>query len=372
MATLSSTKTTTLYKANMLIGAKYRATLQELRVTYAALFAIQAGAYEEKPDGIYVTMKAGELRTLVNGNGGSFYKQLAPVAQSMTSRSMGIIDSETESFDFISLITRATYKDGVFTCVFNNALKNYIVSLKRDYTSLPKKYIMLLDTSYAFRLYELLRKSCYYMKSYNGEKTGSFEFEISLAELKLDLGVVNSALDSVQRELRDAKQPNYERAVEASPEKLYNTWSSFKQGCLDKAIAEINKKTDISVSYTTQRSGKGGKVYSLLFQIYFSALDEHKAEPVVDPSSKFDFYARVSKAFPMLSYDDVLKISDKLEYNIERLDEISKLYQSQNVTNPMGWLSSCIREGWTNNSRFSGRSYTDIDIANIESELLKK
>ena len=376
-----------LAKANMLIGAKYKATLLELRVTYASLYAIQSGNFEEKPDGIYVSMKAGELRTLCNANSGSFYKQLVPVAQSMTARSLGIVDPATESFDFISLITRATYADGVFTCVFNNALKEHIMSLKRDYTSLPQQYIMALKTNYAFRLYELLKKSCFYNKSYKGERNGYFEIEISLAELKLDLGVVNSNLDAVQRELRSKSRPNYDKAVAASPEKLYNTWNSFKNDCLNKAIKEINEHTDIHVSYDTIKAGYGGKVHGLIFTVYVKSLDETTSkhgpaynpisnEPALTATEKLMFYLEVSKLFPDLSLSDIITICEDASFSMELLKNVADIFsKAKDIQNPVGWIRKAIEEHWEGNKtsqQFSDFDQRDYDVVDIEKQLLQQ
>ena len=374
-----------LAKANMLIGAKYKASLLELRVTYASLYAIQSGSYEEKPDGIYVSMKAGELRHLCNANSGSFYKQLLPVAQSMTARSLGIVDPTTESFDFISLITRATYSDGVFTCVFNNALKEHIVSLKRDYTSLPQQYIMALSSNYAFRLYELLKKSCFYNKGYKGERNGYFEIEMSLAELKLDLGVVNSNLDAVQRELRSKAKPNYERAVEVSPEKLYNTWNSFKNDCLMKAIKEINEKTDINVSFDTIKAGYGGKVHGIIFTIYVKSLDETtekhgpaynpiENKPAMSAGEKFQFYLQTSNLFPDLNIEDVITISEDAEFSMDAVEKVARLLgNAKNVQNKVGWIRKALEENWEESKKtdkFNNFEQRDFDISDLEKQLL--
>jgi len=343
---------TSLAKDNLLISAKYRATLLELRVTYACLFMIQNNSYTEKPDGIYVSMKAGELRELIGANSGSFYKSLLPVAQSMTARSLGMVNPENEEFDFISLITEAKYKDSVLTVVFNNKLKKHLVALKMDYTTIPKQYIMKLNSNYAFRLYEILKKSCFYSKSYNGERNGYFLIRLSLAELKLDLGVVNSALDSVQKELRGSKTPNYEKAVQASSEKLYEDWSSFKRSCLDKPIREINQKTDIHVEYETHRAGLGGKVHAVSFTVYVKELDKSNTTETtgLTDQEKFLFHMEVYKLFEQykLSIDFIQKLSEASDYTLATLKEVEKVLRASNgVANIEGWLLSAVKERYS-------------------------
>lgn len=47
-----------------------------------------------------------------------------------------------------------------------------------------------------------------------------FEIPFLLSELKLQIGVVNSNLDKVRNILNKSKNPDYDYAVEASPEKF--------------------------------------------------------------------------------------------------------------------------------------------------------
>ena len=93
-----------LNKSNFFIGMKYKATVLENKITYLAMLKIQDREYEREPDGIYVEIKASEIKEAVKGNSGSFYEALKSAANSMTGNNMGIVDDEGQRFTFITLI----------------------------------------------------------------------------------------------------------------------------------------------------------------------------------------------------------------------------------------------------------------------------
>ncbi len=355
-----------LAKDNMLIGAKYKASLLELRTTYASLMMIQDGKYREEEDGYYVEMTAAQLGDIIGVNGGAFYKQLRPVAEHMTNRTFGVVDDNNESFDFINLIIEAKYSDGVFTVVFNKKMKEHIMNLEKDFTPLPKSLMMAFNSEYSFRLYELLKKACYYPKTYKGPKNGKFRIEMSVSELKLSIGVVNSALDAVQKELKKSPKPDYDRAVAKSPERLYENWADFRRRCLDPPIEEINAKSDIQVSYEAQKSGRGGKTYAVRFNVYVEALDEtHSDAEIIVPlnvdregnakfepetNEKFSIWWEAGRILndDSMELDDVMNICDAAQYDLEVIKGAARMCEKQGskVENKVGWIIDCIRKNY--------------------------
>ena len=49
--------------------------------------------------------------------------------------------------------------------------------------------------------------------------------------------------------------------------KSFDKWCDFKRRVLDVAVNEINEKSDISVKYDLMRSGRGGKIYGIDFEV---------------------------------------------------------------------------------------------------------
>ena len=124
-------------KSNYLISAKYSSSLLENKITAISLAKIQKKEYTEDKNGrIVCSMTANELRKLMNANAGSFYSQLEPVAINMTSRTIGFSDPGKNGgvFDYISVVDRARYEDGVFTIFYNSDVKDYLSDFKANFT----------------------------------------------------------------------------------------------------------------------------------------------------------------------------------------------------------------------------------------------
>ena len=377
-----------LMKSNLLIGAKYKASLMELRVTYAALFMLQNNKYKEEPDGFYVSMYPAELKKFLGLEGHSIYDTLDPVAKSMTNRSIGFSDPVTKTFDYINLISRAKYENGVFTVKFNKDMQDYIIDLKSNFTNLNRLTMMSFSSAYSFRLYELLKQQCFYPNSYQGERNNIFSYNVGLSELKFNLGVINAELDEVRKILSNGNKPDYERAEEKSPEKItsYGNWSNFRAKCLDVAVTEINtlKECDIYVEYNPIRVGRGGKVKGIDFTIYLNgaekrtedrtnttavdkrasngtgsqestkdvSLEDTENDVILDETTKFMIKAEV---FQELSKNHTVKIEEidslcnEAHYNKEKILHAIHLLDSQSgeIHNMIGWLITAIREGYT-------------------------
>lgn len=369
-----------LKKSNLLIGAKYKATLTELRITYASLYYLQSGMYKEEPDGLVVSFSGSELKKMLNVNGNSFYEVLEPVAKIMTNRSLGWSDPQSHEFEYISLITKAKYANSTFTVKFNSDMKDYLINLQSDFTPLSRITMMNFSSAYSFRLYELLKKQCYYPKNYKGTRDNVFSVNVGLSELKFEMGVANADLDIVRRILTSGgKTPDYDTAIEKSPEKIksYSVWGNFRARCLDKAITEINEITDIYVTYDAIRKGRGGKVFSISFTVYLDGAEDllnaessinnaHDVIPVtledgeikaqLDVNEKFPIWVKVNQIFEEehLSFVDVQTICEEAAYDVERIQHAHDLMKQSRtkIDRVTGWIIACIRNGYE-----SGVSY---------------
>lgn len=259
-------------KSNALISAKYKSNLLENKIlTYA--FA-HVKEIKSAPDAYIYTFSAAELMNVLGASytSGSFYSRLKEAAQSMISRTMGFENPETKEFGFYNVINSAVYTNGTFTIKFNKDLgKKVLFNLSSNFTKLPLLTMMEFKSVYAMRLYELLKSRCYRP---NGSKESKTHYEImyGLSELKLSLGVINANLDAVQKVLNGKKiltDEDYDIAVEKAPEKMFDSWNSFRIHVIDIALKEINetKDTGMTVSYDTVRKGRGGKISKIIFKI---------------------------------------------------------------------------------------------------------
>lgn len=378
-------------KSNYLISAKYASSLLENKITAISLAKIQKKEYIEDKNGrIVCNMTANELRKLLNANAGSFYSQLEPVAINMTSRTIGFSDPNKNGgvFDYISVVDRARYENGVFSIFYNSDVKEYLSDFKANFTVLELPTMLKFKNVYSFRLYELLSSKSYYRKGIPKElKTQIFKIEFNLSELKLNMGVVNAELDAVRKELNNKQAPNYDKAVEKSPEKKFNTWYEFKRGVLDVAIKEINTKTDMKVTFSPLKGGRGAKVYGVEFIVDLTGKNVEAIESILIPNAemtdddKLDFIIEVKMLLKNFSTKDVRAICKASGYNFEKIDRAYELLKKQNnIENVTGWMLSCLKQGYEYHSEdrsgskkmnsfnnFHQRSY---DFDELEKELL--
>lgn len=376
-------------KSNYLISAKYASSLLENKITAISLAKIQKKEYVEDKNGrIVCNMTANELRKLLNANAGSFYSQLEPIAINMTSRTIGFSDPSKNGgvFDYISVVDRARYENGVFSIFYNSDVKEYLSDFKANFTVLELPTMLKFKNVYSFRLYELLSSKSYYRKGIPKKlKTQIFKIEFNLSELKLNMGVVNAELDIVRKELNNKQNPNFDKAVEKSPEKKFNTWYEFKRGVLDVAIKEINNKTDMKVSFTPLKGGRGGKVYGVEFIVDLTGKNVEAIENVLEVKNemseddKIDFVVEVKMLLREFTTKDIRVICEVAEYDLNKIKNAYEMLKAQdNVKNATGWMISCLRDGYEINNwnrennyinNFKQRKY---DYDKLEAELTKR
>ncbi|MCQ2508001.1 MAG: RepB family plasmid replication initiator protein [Dorea sp.] len=349
-------------KSNVLIGAKYKASLLENKLMAISLSRIQAWDFidEGENGGLVCELKASELRDLLDANAGSFYQQLEPVARAMTSRSIGITNPEKNSFEYMAVITNAKYENGTLTIRYNYSLKKYIRNLNSNFTLLSLPTMLSFKGNYSFRLYELLRSRAYYPKGVMRTED-AFKIDFGLAELKLEMGVVNAELDSVRRILNGNESPDFEKAVEKSPEQTFRTWYELRRRVLLPAVEEINEKTELTCSFEPKKGGRGNKVYGVTFYVQYKK--ERKAEEVIieekkelTEDEKIEFYISVREIVPIrLSIKDVRAISEAAEFQLSKIQKACDALEMtrEKVDNVTGWLITAIKKGYEAKSKSS-------------------
>lgn len=377
-----------LMKSNLLIGAKYKATTMEQKVTYIAMLKIQERQCEVKSDGIYVEIPAKEIRRRAHysSRSGAFYNALKVAAQGMTSNSIGIIDDENHQFSFFTLINKAEYKDGVFTIRFANEFKERLIDLKENYTLLPEYAAMVVSRPQTYPLYQVLKKQCYYPSYYKGVKDNKFIVEISVAELKLIMGVVNSNATEVRKVLMGSggSDKDYEKAVNIannSMESMYKTWNDFNRQCLAPTIAEINEFTDILVDYHTISEGRGGKIKKIQFIVSVknpsasqksldsSTSEEENTPEHIDEAQQLMIALKVSSILSVenLSPEEILSICKAADYDVPSVERAYNILKQSGtpINNITGWLITAIKKKFVSNNNVktgSDFSYSNKNI----------
>lgn len=376
-------------KSNLLISAKYKASLQALRINYINQYKLQKGQYYEDPETkeLVVELYPSEILSyLEKSKGGSLYESLESVAFQMTSTVLGVSDPIKERFDYISIVTRSTYEDGVLTTKYHPAMKKHLINLKDSFTQLNRLAMVSWKSSATYRLYEELKKRSFYPKSYKGKRNGIFVALYDVYELRLLLGVVNSNLDSVRKVLEGKNPPDYKKACEASPEQIYKKWSDFRKYVIDKGIAEINNNvySDITVTYETQKKSHG-EVYAVKFTIrlkeYINEEEEYEVDSVivnkdgtaVTPNiTAVELFLIQRETIGMLEplgigTEDAISICQKASYQIETIKKAVELLKKQkHVDNVVGWLISAIQNNYSEPVTFNGKKKTKNQFLEFE------
>lgn len=147
---------------------------------------------------------------------------------------------------FFNIFSEAWYNDknGSVTVKFHSKLTKYLIGLaeRGNYTIYELWNVLSLKSKYSIRLYELMMSYFYYRGKAGGAggRYEEYEREIDIDELKRLLSADN-----------------------------YTLYANFKARVLDKATDEINRYTDMKLSYTTKQTGKAHKVTAILFTLQF-------------------------------------------------------------------------------------------------------
>ena len=353
-------------KPNFLISAKYKSSLMANKVLAISLSRLQEA--EDSKDGVLISdIKASEIKKLVGGNQGSFYRTLEKTAREMTGRTIGISDPESHMFAYTAVITQAVYSKGVFRIEYNRHLTKYLKEIKRNFTRLKLSVMLTFQNVYAFRLYEILKSEAY-PRTYRQKGTNIYIKRFSVAELRFLLGVANAELNVVQSILSDKKNPDYEKAYEKTPEKV-----------MDPAVKEINNISDISVEYITSRSGYGGRVDHVEFKIVLNSDDEETTDKASDEAEILAEDDAIDQTYELfkgtLKMKDVRSIVKEAGCDFVKIKNAYEVFNSQqNVNNITGFMIKAIQEGYQkvpkkNQFYFEERTdYGDMDA--LEKEIL--
>lgn len=265
-------------KSNFIISAVYKSTLLENRVLAVALSKMNK-AVEDKEGSLIVQLKVEELKSKFGVTGNSIYDNLEKASRKLVGgRVIGFSDPEHNRFEYVPLLTKASYEDSTFTLRFAPEMKKYLkdLSISGSFTPLNIETMLSFESVFAFRLYEILKSKAYAPTGRSITSDTKFQIIMSLSELKLELGVVNGELAKVKAVLMENKTgaPDYDKAVEKAEEQMYAVYSEFRRVCLEPAIKEINKKTEMHVEYTPIRKGRGGKTTGLEFWVTYVSKKE--------------------------------------------------------------------------------------------------
>ena len=347
---------TKLTRVNSMITAKYQSTLTENKLMAWALKTASIDAHG-RPS---VSMTTADIRKLTGVSGNSIYDTIKKCAANMIGRSMYMEETKkdgTKRFDFINLIHRASFENGIFTVNFTPECKDMIYNLSRDFTTLDLPILFSLTSNDSYRLYEILSIRRYMIDSNNTP----ISIEYPLSVLKLELNCINIEEPKIREELNKSN-PDFDKIVnELASVNKFSRWGDFKNYVLNKAVKEINEKTDLFCEFEAIKSGRGGKVQGVIFRIQKNVGQKSMIYPkdLVDATEPELITTEEMKRSKLISdvmsiLEDVI-ISQKDAINLLKiadndLEKIKKAYalskKQKHIKNLIGWLTNAIRNDY--------------------------
>jgi len=139
------------------------------------------------------------------------YNALKRVAKELTSNSINIQSLDKKGFKYRPLFSVCDYEEGILTFEIHKDLKEHFINLKNNYISVDfLNNVVKIKNSYAKRMYFMLKQR---------SSLGTWEYELSFLREVL-------------------KTPKY-----------MDRYKEFRIHVLDKTLEEVNKFTDLEVSY---------------------------------------------------------------------------------------------------------------------------
>ncbi|PJG82639.1 replication initiation protein [Caviibacterium pharyngocola] len=245
-------------KANSLIEASYRLSIDEVRI-----LALTIGTMDPKSNQqVFDFTVADFVREFPEISFDNAYKQIQTAVKRIYERSVKTEDNERVT-EFRWVSSRTYFKkEGRFRIVMTNEVMPYLTQLKGQFTQYQLRHIAYFNSVHVIRIYELITQYC---------SIGNRE--ITVEDLKKWLQV----------------------------EENYSRWNNFKARVLDPAIIEINEKSDLLIE--VEQIKRGRAIHALNFVIgrkkqVVKISDETAKRPAFPHKNKYGKYVTLDRQNP--------------------------------------------------------------------------
>lgn len=244
----------TVVKANSLIEASYRLTLDEMR-----LLALTIGTMNPKSDQQVFEFSVSEfVNQFPDVNADRAYTQIKSAIERISERWVKTEDERhVTKFRWVSSQTYFK-KEGRFKIALTNEIMPYLTQLKGQFTQYQLNHISGFSSVHAIRLYELFTQY---------KRLG--ERYISVEELKKWLQL----------------------------EDKYDRYNNLNQWVLIPALSEINEKSDLFVGYEPIKRGR--KIIGVEFNITYKK--PVKKRPAFPHKNKYGKFVKLDTQNPKMS-----------------------------------------------------------------------
>ena len=295
-------------RSNILIESNFKVTLQELRMVYWILSNIQPTDKELKTYRIQISEYNKFLKKFGISQSKDVYKILERTAEKLMSRVVNFyLDDVKYSVPFINRIAHHS-KAGFIDIRLDELLKDYLINLSVNFTSIGLLVAFKLNSTYSIRLLEIIMQ----YKAI-GKRT------VSVEQLRFMFGV---------------------------DEKSYRIWSNFESRILKHACDNVNKHTNLGIKYKKIKKGKS--IVSVEFN--FNTSSKMK---VLNTSTVLADIDTVLEETPevrelMIHGIKTKKARDLFKNNPNKVYEALESIKSQidTIRNPAAWIITFIEQDW--------------------------
>lgn len=357
-------------KSNELVSAKYKSTLLENQIMAIALTRIEAESDRSNKTQLVSRLYPGELKRLI-GDPTHIYRTLKTVSNTMTGHSM-IIEDGKGNFNAFAVVTNCDYVNGVFEVRFNEKLRDHILGLEKNYTTLELSVLTSLKRSPSFRLYELLKREIY--KSKKSINNGRVDVEYRISELRFMIGLANIDDQGVKNALaRERYNINWDEIYQKLDKKdrKYEAWGELQRNVIRPAQEELKERSNIQFEYEGIKEGR--KMARILFHVYpnepkdFKLIDEkmeilsesNKYRKLDTSNESISEFFRKYEGHNELKKEDLDFLLKKANNNISVVEKAIQMADTQQqIDNYMGWIISCIQNGYERVETLNGSAET--------------
>lgn len=295
-------------KSNMLIEANYKLGVVEQKI----ILCLASNIHPKDSDFKTYTLPIKEFNKLLGLKGSPKYSELRQITKELMQKVFEVrIDKKVIQVSWLSYVAY-NESEGMIDVRFDPFLRPYLLELKREFTSYKLENVVKLKSSYAIRIYELL-------KQYEKLQERTF----LLADLRKMLGA----------------------------EDIYPAYGNFKQRVLIPAQKELKKKTDINFEIEEVKVGKRvDKVKFVINSVKKKGVSkqlEFFEGNLEEFQSKNSFKNKVKK----LAMSMGIQLTDNVITSWEKygqetvLEVMGKIQSRHDIENQIGYITTILKAG---------------------------
>lgn len=293
-------------KSNMLIEANYKLGVVEQKIILCLASNIQPTDSDFKT----YTLPIKEFNKLLGLKGHAKYGELRKITKELMQKVFEVrINKKVIQVAWLSYVAY-NETEGTIDIRFDPFLRPYLLELKREFTSYKLENVVKIKSSYAIRIYELLKQY---------EKLNERTF--LLTDLRKILGA----------------------------EDIYPAYANFKQRVLVAAQKELQKKTDINFKIEEIKTGR--KVDKVKFVILKDKKKPSSKQLDIfeDSLNEFKSVNSFKQQVQKLAFSIGIKISDELISSWEKFGQdrvielLEQIQMRSDISNPIGYITTVLK-----------------------------